>query len=78
MKPRISCEYFYNYDNIQDTNVTKERNHSFGSTEILDDEESSNTVESTFSPSFKRKEVWKNWDFKKNFNSSPKTGRNKK
>ena len=68
---------FCNNDNIQDTNLTKERNPSFGSTEILDEEESSNTVESTFSPSFKRKEVWKNdwknWDFKKNFNSSPKT-----
>ena len=59
-------------------NITKERNHSFGSTELLDEEELSNAVDSPLSPSFKRKEVWKNWDFKKNFNSSQKTGRKKK
>ena len=75
MKTCISCEYLYNYDNIQDTNSTKQRNTSFGSTEILEEQESSNHVESTLSPCLKRKEWkndWKNWDFKKNFNSSPK------
>jgi len=75
MKTCVSCEYLYNYDNIQDTNSTKQRNTSFGSTEILEEQESSNHVESTLSPCLKRKEWkndWKNWDFKKNFNSSPK------
>ena len=75
MKTCVSCEYLYNYANIQDTNSTKQRNTSFGSTEMLEEQESSNHVESTLSPCLKRKEWkndWKNWDFKKNFNSSPK------
>ena len=83
MKSSMSFEQSLNYNNTQDTYITKEKHPSVGSTEMLDEQESSNLEESSLSPSPNRKEprspgLLRNWDFKKNFNSLPRPGLKKK